>query len=79
MIEVQNGIKLAKNSVVTSSVGNTIGDVSASCLRRSHNFHDLTLANTEIASYGVLALNLRQLTLLGSTIEKYLGVKHGKT
>ena len=61
-------MKLAKNSEVTSSVGNTIGHVSTSCLRRSHNFHDLTLANTEIASYGVLALNLGQLALLGSTI-----------
>lgn len=52
------------------SVCNSVGDVATGCFGRSDDLHDLAFADAEVARNCIFALDLGQLTLLCTAIEK---------
>ena len=54
------------------SVGDPVSDISASCLRRSDDLHNLALADAEVPCDRVIALYLGELVLSGTiALEKF--------
>ena len=56
------------------SVGDAVGHISASSLRRADNLHDLAFVYAEVASDGVLTLDLGQLALSSAVSFKELSL-----
>ena len=52
--------------ILAYSVCDSVGDVAASCLRRSNDLHDLALSYPKVACDLILTLDLGQLTFLGT-------------
>ena len=54
------------------SVGKSVCDIATGCFRGTHDLHDLAPLNSVVAGYGVLHLDLGQLSVLDSILLEQL-------